>query len=96
MDKKGSDFPKHYARLRTVLDALEIFALRHCLDGTTTDERIQLADAIEADLTPYIRKYGGTPQKGSAGSEGECGEGYFNCGGICVPYQCVADSNLEE
>jgi hypothetical protein len=26
----------------------------------------------------------------------ECGEGYFNCGGVCVPYQCVGDSNLEE
>ena len=87
-------FAKAYIRLRTVMDALEVNALRYCLDNTTTDERIKRAADIENKLMGVIEYVQGIPKKSSDVNRlGICDDGYYNCGGVCVPYQCT--DNLE-
>lgn len=78
------DFPQAYIRLRTVLDALETGALQYCLGGTT-DERVKRAEQIEEWLIPILSKFKKKPSKPPYTS---CAEGYYNCGGVCVPYPC--------
>jgi hypothetical protein len=73
-----------YARLRTILDSLEIGALRYYLDAKSTSEREQRFERIQSALLPIIRQMWG---RGEA-IDG-CPEGYMDCGGVCVPYQCV-------
>ncbi|HEX8246649.1 MAG TPA: hypothetical protein VF599_00570 [Pyrinomonadaceae bacterium] len=85
---KTDDFPKVYMRLRTVLDGLEIGALQYCLREETTKQRIKRAEELEAWLMPIITKLKDKPTKPH---EISCAEGYYNCGGVCVPYQCPAD-----
>jgi len=87
------NFPKEYIRFRTVLDALEVNALRYCLSGTSAAERKRRAAEIEALLMPIIEKVNGRPKKSSDVTlPGVCDDGYHNCGGICVPYQCPENS----
>jgi hypothetical protein len=85
--KKASDFPAAYMRLRTVLDGLQISALRYCLEDKNVQKRFKRMAEIEAILLPIIR---GMQDKLllPGGGGGGCGEGYFDCGGVCVPYQC--------
>jgi hypothetical protein len=92
---EGTDgFAKAYIRLRTVLDALEVNALRYCLDNTNTAERIKRAADIERMLMYVIEQVQGIPKKSSDVNRlGICDDGYYNCGGVCVPYQCT--DNLE-
>jgi hypothetical protein len=84
--KVSDDFPKAYMRLRTVLDGLELGALQYCLREETAKERIKKAEEIEALLIPIILKFKDKPTR-----DFTCAEGYYNCGGVCVPYQCPAD-----
>jgi hypothetical protein len=85
--KEGSnDFPKAYARLRTVLDSLELTALRYCLKDTSSAKRIERAKEIEAVLIPIIREFENNIPKLKPS---ECPDGFFNCGGCCLPYPCV-------
>ena len=88
--RASDDFPKVYMRLRTVLDGLEINALRYCLNETKRSIRKQRAKEIEALLMPIIEKIEGLAVPGE--NRGGCGDGYQNCGGVCVPYQCPASS----
>jgi hypothetical protein len=88
-------FEKTYIRLRTVLDALEVHALRYCLELATPAERKARAEAIITELMPLVAKYGGVPtvsggeqQSTMSLSVGSCSPGYSNCNGVCVPYQC--------
>ena len=74
-----TDFPKSYMRLRTLLDALQVNALRYCLDGADHIECVSRMGAVESELIEFIGKVGG---------EAPCDAGYYNCGGVCVPYQC--------
>jgi hypothetical protein len=85
--KTENDFPKVYMRLRTVLDALEIGALNRCLQEETAELRIKRAQEIETLLLPVIQKI----KKDKPTRRDTCAEGYWNCGGLCVPYQCPAD-----
>jgi len=80
------DFLASYTRLRTVLDGLEINALRLCLRPQKVERRIELAAAIVEDLMPLVKKY--QSKHGPPGDEG-CPEGYIDCNGVCVPYQCA-------
>ncbi len=82
--KKKDNFPQTYIKLRTVLDALEINALRYCLKDTDEAKRIKRAEEIIKDLMPIIEKYQGTMNMGGA----ECGDGFFRCNGCCIPYPC--------
>jgi len=85
--KNQDDFAKVYIRLRTVLDALEIGALNLCLQEETVELRIKRAEEIEKLLLPIIKKLKDKTILPYSG----CAEGYWNCGGVCVPYQCPAD-----
>lgn len=85
--KGGSnDFLKAYARLRTVLDSLEITSLRYCLKDTSSAKRIERAKEIEAVLMPIIREFENNIPKMKPTP---CPAGFFNCGGCCVPYPCA-------
>ena len=77
-----------YARLRTVLDSLEIGALRYYLDAPSAAERKAHFEKLQSALLPIIREIWGQ----SEGIAPECPEGYIDCGGVCVPYQCVGGS----
>ena len=82
---KGSNgFPEAYMRLRTVLDGLEISALRYCLKDADATKRIRRAKKIEAKLMPIIQEF----QNSSAATPPECPDGFYDCGGCCLPYQC--------
>lgn len=82
-DKEASnDFLKAYARLRTVLDSLEITTLRYCLKDTSPVKRIERAKEIEAVLMPVIRKL-------SKDAPSRCPDGFVDCDGFCLPYPCV-------
>jgi hypothetical protein len=85
--KNQDDFAKAYVRLRTVLDALEIGALQRCLEEQTPELRIKRAQEIETLLLPIIKKI----KKDKPTRADACAEGYWNCGGVCVPYQCPTD-----
>ncbi len=73
------DMPAAYMRLRTLLDALTVNTLRYCLDGKDADDVVQRMKGVEADLMNMIEIVGGASP---------CADGYFNCGGVCVPYAC--------
>ncbi len=89
---KGSgNLPKAYIRLRTVLDALEISALRYCLIDADAAETIKRAKEIEALLMPIITKF----QTKMQPRPGNCPDGYFNCGGCCVCYPCIDGMGIE-
>ncbi len=84
--KYTDDFPKAYIRLRTVLDALEIKALRYVLKGENATARIELAKKIEPLLRHCIEQI--------QGIETGCDDGLNLCDGVCVPYDCPWE-NLE-
>jgi len=76
-----------YIRLRTVLDGLEASALRYCLEEKNKgvrEDRLAKIIALVKPVADEIQAMYIAP-----GGEDGCGEGYYNCGGICVPYQCV-------
>ena len=73
-----------YARLRTILDSMDIGALRYYLDAPSLGEREQRFEKLQSALMPIIREIW-NPGEGLA----DCPEGYIDCGGVCVPYQCV-------
>ncbi|MDQ3748088.1 MAG: hypothetical protein M3367_03580 [Acidobacteriota bacterium] len=80
---EGTDgFPKAYIRLRTVLDALEIKALRYVLKGENVATRKELAVKIEALLMHCIRQIDDQHELGG------CDPGFHMCCGVCVPYDC--------
>jgi hypothetical protein len=76
------DYLKPYARLRTVLDALDIAVLQYYWDGETAADKNRRAAELEGMLMPIIN---GFKKKGLAE---ECPAGLNNCGGCCVPYRC--------
>jgi hypothetical protein len=67
--------------MRTVLDGLELAALRFYLAGETAAEKDAAAEKVETMALNMI----GNLRLGHAGA---CPRGYNNCGGVCVPYPC--------
>lgn len=86
-------FLKAYIRLRTVLDGLEQNALRYCLADTNSKIRIQRAEEISDLLIPIIHRL--EKKINPVGHLG-CPDGYYDCGGICVAYQCPMFDNQSE
>jgi hypothetical protein len=82
----ATDFPTAYMRLRTLLDALAVNTLRYCMDGVDPDAKISRMKGVEADLMNMIEHVGG---------EAPCDAGYYNCGGVCVPYSCLEDATAQ-
>ena len=85
--KTSDDFPQAYIRFRTVLDALEMTAMRYFLKDKDPAKRVARAEEFERDLMPIIKQYQRRMIGGSR--PGECPEGFFDCGnGCCLPYPC--------
>ena len=82
--KKSKTNLVQYARLRTILDSMDIGALRYYLDAQSVAERTQRFEKLKSALMPIIREIWNRGE-----SLAECPEGYIDCGGVCVPYQCV-------
>jgi len=73
-----------YAQLRTILDSLDIGALRYYLDAASLEEQKKNFECLEAELMPIIKRiWARTPD-----TEG-CPDGYMECYGVCVPYNCA-------
>jgi hypothetical protein len=72
-----------YVALRTILDSLEIGALRFYLDKTTPEEKRYRFEKLKSELEPITRRYWGMDKM-----EADCPPGYYYCDGVCVPYAC--------
>jgi hypothetical protein len=88
---KEDDFPEVYVRFRTVLDGLEMTALRYCLQDKDAAKRIHRAKEIETMLMPIVKDLENRMRK-LINSPEICPDGYYDCGGCCVPYQCPGGS----
>jgi hypothetical protein len=85
--KTGDEFLKAYVRLRTVLDAVEIGVINRCLQEQTVEMKIKRIEEFEKLLEPITKKL----KKDKPTRKDACAEGYYDCGGVCVPYQCPTD-----
>jgi hypothetical protein len=73
-----------YVQLRTLLDSLEIGALRYYLEPDDTVEQDERFVYLNKHLKPVIDKiWGGRNQMI------DCPVGYHECDGCCVPYPCL-------
>jgi hypothetical protein len=81
---KRGDYRSSYVRLRTVLDAMELAALRFYLSGKTAAERDEAAKKIVPMVMDVISNLTEEYAEG-------CPRGYNNCGGCCVPYPCPSE-----
>ena len=82
--QRSKDPRKSYVRLRTLLDALEIAAVRYYLEGETTKDKIRRAKELERQIMPILEELNLSFGAG-------CPPGLNNCGGCCVPYPCPSD-----
>ncbi|MGI8639237.1 MAG: hypothetical protein ACR2MG_04715 [Pyrinomonadaceae bacterium] len=83
---KGSgNFPQAYVRFRTVLDALELTAMRYCLKDKNAAKRIARAEELERVLMPIIIEY---ENQMRSNVNVQCPEGMFDCGNCCLGYPC--------
>ncbi|MGI9065006.1 MAG: hypothetical protein ACR2HX_01170 [Pyrinomonadaceae bacterium] len=82
---EGPDYAQ-YVALRTMLDSLEIGALRYYLDNTSPEEKRKRFEELSFELKPILKRLWGVEKITIAG---ECPDGYFNCDGVCVPYACL-------
>jgi hypothetical protein len=76
---------KQYVQLRTLLDSLEVGALRYYLNGTTPAEKTKKFDALKPKLMEIIQLVWG------GAKEIQCPPGYSDCDGCCVPYSCFME-----
>jgi hypothetical protein len=87
--------PKDYMNLRTVLDSLEIGALRYYLNATEASQP-QKFRYIRDRLKPIIDDLWHPPQTDKKLLlEGPCPDGYYDCDGCCVPYKCPQIANAK-
>lgn len=94
--ESSGDFPEAYIRFRTLLDGLELVAMRYFLKDKDHAKRIARAQEFEKTLMPIITEYKnklGTASKNnmssaSASIQSECPEGTYSCSGCCVSYPC--------
>ena len=80
----SSDSRKSYIRLRTLLDALEIGAVRYYMEGESVADRNRRAEELEEQIRPMLAQFNEHLSQG-------CPPGLFNCGGCCLPYPCPSD-----
>jgi hypothetical protein len=81
---------EEYARLRTILDSIEIGALRYYLNPTDEKLRTERLDYLTKHLMPIVDKIWGTsPAKKRKKGLIDCPDGYHDCNGCCVPYPCI-------
>lgn len=70
-----------YVRLRTILDSLEDGCLRYYLSHQGSRTGTERFNTLRESLMPIIELVWGA-------DEIICPPGYFNCDGVCVPYEC--------
>lgn len=70
-----------YVRLRTVLDSVEIGAIRYYLMANTGAQRQQRFNELNNMFMPIVDFLWHVPDV-------DCPEGYMDCQGVCVPYPC--------
>lgn len=78
------EFADSYIRLRTLLDSLQANSLRYVMKAEETSARLDRINHLEGEIRSLIKGIGG---------EGPCADGYYLCYGVCVPYQCVGQSD---
>ena len=79
--------PKDYTTLRTLLDSLEVGALRYFLSGSGLSQPQKLK-YLKDQLMPIIDDLWHQQSADKRGIEAECPPGYYDCEGCCVPYKC--------
>ena len=87
----GLDLPS-YVRLRTILDSLELGAIKYMLKepGGRGGRYDELTNKLQPIVEWVWKKVGG----GEGMLVIDCPEGYIDCHGVCVPYPCP-DSNID-
>jgi hypothetical protein len=82
-----------YVHLRTMLDSVVAGALRYYLDpleGKKQEENFKFLESHLMAISDRVwhREKPVKPEPGDP-----CPDGYFNCNGCCVPYECVMGSD---
>jgi len=82
-----------YVELRTMLDSVEAGSLRLYLDPLEFEKQKENYEFLKHHLMIISDHVWHREKKVKTGKkhidEGPCPDGYFNCGGCCVPYECV-------
>ena len=86
-DPSREEYASAYIRLRTVMDSLEMIALRYTLEKPGQAERTRRADEVVTMLKPIVHALTDRIYT-SALPPGECPDGYYNCNDCCIPYPC--------
>ena len=95
------DVPQ-YVQLRTMLDSVVAGALRFYLDPLEFDKQKENYKFLETHLMAISNRVWHREKKPRLNmgkkhiEEGPCPDGYFNCGGCCVPYECVFGADLTQ
>jgi hypothetical protein len=74
-----------YVHLRTMLDSLEIGAIRYYLMARDVPVKQRRYIELDEKLMPIVKwLWGGMAPRRDV----ECPAGYIDCNGCCVPYPC--------
>jgi len=85
LNKSSAADYREYARLRTITDSLELGAIRYFMSGPNKGERLAQVEALLREAIDFLWRDGES-------SPIDCPEGYTNCHGACVPYQCPGEN----
>jgi hypothetical protein len=80
-----------YVHLRTMLDSVVAGALRYYLDPLEGKQQEENFEFLKTHLM-IISDRVWHREKPKPGPEDPCPDGYYNCNGCCVPYECVIGS----
>lgn len=76
-----------YVQLRTMLDSLQIGALRYYLNATGEERQCNF-EYLTNQMEPIIEQTWKSMATAKE-SQGSCPDGYVDCYGCCVPYNCL-------
>ncbi|MDQ3012065.1 MAG: hypothetical protein M3X11_15325 [Acidobacteriota bacterium] len=85
--KKVGNYGPSYIGLRTVLDAVEIAAIRYYFAGKTAAERATRHEKMRMMFVPLAQELSSLTDP-NEGQIARCPPGYHSCGGCCLPYEC--------
>jgi hypothetical protein len=78
---------QQYVELRTILDSVNIGALRFYLNATSHAEQDANFKYLKTELKEISDHVWGRNKAI------ECPDGYHDCDGCCVPYNCIIGGN---
>ena len=76
-----------YVELRTMLDSVVAGSLRYYLDPLEFERQKENYKFLKHHLMTISDRVWHREKKPV--SDDPCPDGYYNCGGCCVPYECV-------